>query len=141
MSSSISRLSIHSQMPCRTNSTQRMSSKKIIAALASLAIPMAVITAEAKDIYSSKTYRFSIERRCQEGWVSCNNVQLEIYNKKTGENLRILGSTHHSTCADGISPCRFIGYIFKKDDLKIVIDYQNIVLIRNGTQILREQLK
>ena len=117
-----------------------MSIKQRIAVLVALAIPLPAFQAEAKEMYSSKTYEFSIERRCQEGWVSCDNVLLESRNKKTGENLRIIGSTHHSTCADGISPCRFIGYIFKKDDLKIVIDDQNIVLIRNGTQILREQL-
>ena len=118
-----------------------MSSKTFIAALASLAIPIAAIQTEAKEMYSSKTYEFSIQRRCHEGWISCDNVLLEARNKKTGESLSVIGSTYHSRCADGISPCRFIGYIFKKNGLKIIIDYQNLVFTRNGAEILREPMK
>ena len=118
-----------------------MSSKLLVGALASLAIPVAAIDAEAQGMYSSKTYEFSIERRCEEGRVSCDNVLLEARNKKTSERLRIVGATHHSRCADGISPCRFIGYIFEKDGLRIFIDYQNIVVTRNGAEILREPMK
>ena len=119
----------------------------MIKAKFTLAAPLLLVTsvtaihAQTKGMHSSKTYEFSIERRCEEGRVSCDNVLLKKLNKKTGERLKIIGATHHSKCADGFSPCRFVGYIFEKDGLRIFIDYQNIVVTRNGAEILREPIK
>lgn len=53
-----------------------------------------------------------IEVRCEEGVVSCDDVRYRALNKRSGRTLRLRGRTHHSLCADGVTPCRFLGYVF-----------------------------
>ena len=56
----------------------------------------------------------SITPRCPEGDVTCDKVSYQGINKKTGAALKLNGGTTvHTTCADGITPCRFIGYSFR----------------------------
>lgn len=109
------------------------------AALLSLGISMTVSHAESREVFGSRTYDFLIENRCKEGSVTCDNIVLEARNKNTGELLKAVGSTHHIRCTDGITPCRFIGYIFKQKDLEIFIDNQYIQVTRKGEARLRER--
>lgn len=69
--------------------------------------------AGASTVLVTPEYRLEFTLNCAEGNVTCDDVELVIYNnldqtiKDTAK-----GKTRHTTCADGLSPCRFIGYTF-----------------------------
>lgn len=72
--------------------------------------------------------------------ISCNDVELQLRNRITGEVDRIRGETSHTTCADGISPCRFLGYRFSKGGLIYFVSVGYIAVYDSLTEILREKL-
>lgn len=61
------------------------------------------------------TDNFTVEVRnnCAEGEVICDNVSYHAVSHKSGEELRLRGSTLARMCADGVTPCQFLGYQFK----------------------------
>ncbi|MBN8455624.1 MAG: hypothetical protein J5X21_16570 [Candidatus Accumulibacter sp.] len=69
--------------------------------------------ASRKHILETEHYLVEITVRCPEGDVSCERVGYRGVNKKTGAALELRGETMHSTCADGVTPCRFLGYRFR----------------------------
>lgn len=83
------------------------------------------------------TYEISLTLNCEEGDVSCSDVSYVGKNKKTGDTLRLNGETLHSTCADGITPCRFLGYLFKdKDTTYYVYDNGLLEVVRGKDKVL-----
>jgi len=89
--------------------------------------------------YSTPTYELSIERSCAEGMISCDNVHMTLNNKNTKESISIIGSTVHTTCADGVTPCRFLGYKFQKDDLIYIITNQHLTIQKSKKEIVSEE--
>ncbi len=59
----------------------------------------------------TKSFTVTIDRRCPEDWVVCNEIKYEGKSKKTGKTIILWGRTIHSTCKDG-TPCTFWGYEF-----------------------------
>jgi len=90
--------------------------------------------------YSTPTYEMSIEVSCVEGMISCDNVHMILNNKKTKESVSVIGSTLHTICADGATPCRFLGYKFQKDDLKYMIINQRFTIHESKKEIVSEVL-
>jgi len=66
---------------------------------------------------TTKNYVVDITHNCEEGVVACDDVTYIGKSKRSGASIELKGQTWHLTCADGISPCRFIGYIFKNGDI------------------------
>jgi hypothetical protein len=58
-------------------------------------------------------YQVNIKVQCPEGNVTCDKVRYAGTNRKTGKTIELTGRTVHTTCADGITPCRFLGYQFR----------------------------
>ena len=51
-----------------------------------------------------------------------------------------MGKTLHVTCADGVTPCRFIGYEFRRGAyLYMVWEDGRLEVSRSGTILLTEQ--
>ncbi len=69
-----------------------------------------------------------IKSNCEEGNVTCNNVTYTGTSKKTGKGITLRGKTLHSMCADGVTPCRFLGYEFKSGAITYRV-YENGQLI------------
>ena len=80
--------------------------KLILFAAASLSL-----TAQAQTLVT-ESYEITITPLCEEGVVVCDNVVFHSISNGKGEKLTIGGTTIHSLCADGITPCRFLGYQF-----------------------------
>jgi hypothetical protein len=78
---------------------------------------------------------------CPEGYVTCDNIPFEITDLKTGDISSHAGRTLHTLCADGVTPCRFLGYQFSGDTGKFYI-YDNGALEikgKSGQVILFEE--
>ncbi len=93
------------------------------------------------DQLTTKNYVITITRHCQEGEVTCDKVTYHGISKKTQHALTLSGHTLHTLCADGVTPCQFLGYEFKtgkttyfvletgllrvvKDDNKVLVEEQ-----------------
>ena len=98
-----------------------------------------------KDQHTLITDNFTIliEPECEEGNVTCDQVKF-IYSTVGFETKQTaFGSTVHTKCADGITPCAFQGYEFAADDAKYFIHNSGVleVLDKDGNQLLVEQGK
>ena len=73
------------------------------------------------EIFVSDNFRVEITSNCSEGNVTCDNVDFIVTLPGFTEKQTYKGSTIHTTCADGISPCRFLGYKFKTTNTQYFI--------------------
>jgi hypothetical protein len=96
------------------------------------------------DVYAEvlKTPSYEIEiGSCPEGYVSCDTIPIDVKNLKTGIASSYIGGTLHTLCADGVTPCRFLGYDFTGEIGKFHL-YENGFLEvsdESGQAILSEQ--
>ena len=67
--------------------------------------------------FTTPTYDLTIMHPCPEGCVSCDKLTLKCVSKKSGDIVIAKGSTWHTLGADGVTPGRFLGYVFTKDKL------------------------
>lgn len=90
----------------------------------------------------SENYKVNIEHDCLEGCVSCDNIRLVLYNNNTKEVSEHVGSTWHTTGSDGVTPSRFLGYVFE-DDNKTYRVMNNVLQIIQDEDIVlvEEELK
>lgn len=73
-----------------------------------------------------------IESFCEEGEVSCNNYRYTGASKKSNNTIILNGSSWHSLCADGISPCRFLGYKFENTDVTYFVHESGLLEVIQG---------
>jgi hypothetical protein len=76
---------------------------------------------------------------CEEGVISCDNVMYTGTSKKTGKSIKLRGKTLHTLCADGVTPCRFLGYEFRKGDVYYRVMEDGSLLVMQGKKILVEE--
>ena len=86
------------------------------------------------------TPSFVIEiQGCEEGVVSCDDVLYTGTSKKTGKSIKLRGKTLHTLCADGVTPCRFLGYEFRKGGVYYRVMEDGSLLVMQGKKILVEE--
>jgi hypothetical protein len=89
---------------------------------------------------TTKNYVVNIATNCEEGAVTCNNVTYRGLSKQTGKAIAMKGTTKHTTCADNITPCRFIGYEFKSGNITyLVLDSGLLQIFKNKSEVLLEE--
>ena len=109
--------------------------KHLLAALAWILLG-AVCRAET---LVTENHKVSLTVMCPEGSVTCDRVRYVGVHRKTGETTALTGRTMHTTCADGVTACRFLGYRFKKGKLRYFVweSGQTATLeVRRGRQVL-----
>ena len=85
-------------------------------------------------------FRVVVKRRCPEGMVVCDRVSYLGVDRQSGASLRLMGETRHVACADGVTPCLFLGYEFRHGAyLYMVSDDGRLEVSRSGTILLSEQ--
>lgn len=85
-------------------------------------------------------YRVSVEPRCAEGEVACADVEYVGRSRRSGRSIRLDGRALHTQCADGATPCRFLGWEFRNGDTVYrVFEAGELVVTRGDTVLLREQ--
>jgi hypothetical protein len=85
------------------------------------------------EVIQTQSFSISIERKCPEGEVTCNNVTYVGTNIRTGKAIELQGKTIHLTGEDGVTPTRFLGYEFWNEE------YRYIVTADNKLQVFREE--
>ena len=81
-----------------------------------LAIALWSGTASAA-VLETPHYVVDISPQCEEGNVSCDRVAYQGKSKRSGQAITLEGRTWHSRCADGVTPCRFLGYRFENGNV------------------------
>lgn len=94
----------------------------------------------AGEVLLTPGFRVVVKRRCPEGMVVCDRVSYLGVDRQSGASLRLMGKTRHVTCADGVTPCRFLGYEFRHGAyLYMVSDDGRLEVSRSGTILRSEQ--
>jgi len=111
-------------------------------ALAALLLGAACGAAGAKSrtsVLETFHYRVTITIPCAEGEVTCNRVGYRALDKRSGGTLSLTGHTEHELCADGRTPCRFIGYAFERKPYKYFVTESGELIVHKGKkEVLRE---
>ena len=84
-------------------------------------------------------YVVRIEVGCAEGEVSCDKVRYEGTDRRSGASITLRGRTLHTTCADGVTPCRFLGYVFKRGGVSYTVLESGALVVRRGGRTLLEE--
>jgi len=94
----------------------------------------------AAETLTTENYIVEIERHCQEGEVTCDNVSYLGISKKSGNRIELEGKTLHSLCTDGVTPCRFLGYQFNNGNTTYKVFESGLLqVIQNNKDVLIEE--
>ncbi|CAD6881952.1 hypothetical protein [Methylomonas albis] len=93
------------------------------------------------DILTTANYVVTITTHCEEGNVSCDNVSYHGISKKTGKSIDLKGSTKHAMCADGVTPCKFLGYQFKIGNINyLVLEAGALRVVKGEKDVLVDEI-
>lgn len=93
------------------------------------------------DTLTTAHYVVTVTRHCQEGEVRCDNVSYHGASKKTGKAMTLKGSTLHTLCADGVTPCGFLGYQFKTGNFRyLVLESGTLRVVKGDSEVLIDEL-
>jgi hypothetical protein len=86
-------------------------------------------------------YKVEIQELCPEGEVQCQNVLYKGTSKISGASIELKGSAWHSLCADGVTPCRFLGYQFNNGRIRYLVFDSGLLQVigSSGNVVLEEQ--
>ncbi|OGO80205.1 MAG: hypothetical protein A2203_04230 [Chromatiales bacterium RIFOXYA1_FULL_46_5] len=86
-------------------------------------------------------YKVEIKELCSESEVQCQNVLYKGTSKVSGASIELKGTAWHSLCADGVTPCRFLGYQFKNGRIRYLVHESGLLQVigSSGKVVLEEQ--
>jgi hypothetical protein len=86
-------------------------------------------------------YKVEIQQLCPEGEVQCQQVMYKGTSKVSGASIELKGSAWHSLCADGVTPCRFLGYQFNNGRIRYLVHESGLLQVigSSGKVVLEEQ--
>lgn len=119
------------------HSVAHLASSVLCPAMVVLAL-VAAHTADAETLVTA-TSTISIRLNCAEGNVSCDDVAFTSTDRRSGRTLRLRGRTLHTLCADGVTPCRFLGYEFARGATRYTVLEEGMLVVRRGGKVLLEQ--
>lgn len=91
------------------------------------------------DVLITPGFRVVVERHCPEGTVVCDQVSYLGQDRRSGASLRLTGSTMHSECADGVTPCRFLGYRFRNGNVTYEVGDDGLLRVTQAGKVLLEE--
>jgi hypothetical protein len=86
-------------------------------------------------------YTVEIQQLCPEGEVQCQQVMYKGTSKVSGASIALKGKAWHSLCADGVTPCRFLGYQFNNGRIRYLVHESGLLQVigSSGKILLEEQ--
>ena len=89
----------------------------------------------------SDNFIIEIERQCPEGHVTCEKIQFTFSPTGIDKKQVVIGTTIHTKCADGLTPCAFQGYEFHSNGDIYFINESGFLVVRDkdGNTLLAEQ--
>lgn len=106
--------------------------------LSTVAIGLKVDVANAESL-KTKNFSVKITRNCPEGNVTCDNVKYFGKNLNTGDSISLTGKTIHATCADGVTPCRFLGYEFPNGNYLYRVTQDGKLQVYQGKKLVLQE--
>lgn len=94
--------------------------------------------------FTTRTFTITINVRCTEPVVGCDDVDYLGINRKTGKAIRLKGKVLMSICADGVTPCHFQGYQFKNGPVTydVILQSDSWLEVRKANKVLlHEELR
>mgnify|MGYP003383588747 CR=1 FL=1 len=88
---------------------------------------------------ATESFDITIEVRCAEGVVGCDDVLYVGTHRKSGRAIRLVGRELHTRCADGVTPCRFLGYAFDSGDVRYMVSDDGALIVRQGKKTLVQE--
>jgi len=84
------------------------------------------------------SYKITVEARCPEGEVACDNVKYVGVSTKTGKSITLVGKEIHTTSPDG-TPGHFLGYEFNNGHTTYFIGEDGELQVTKGSKVLVEE--
>jgi hypothetical protein len=113
---------------------------RLVPAIAFLLIIIGFAATASAETLQTKNFEVDIIRNCAEGEVTCDNVSYMGTNRKTGDSISLTGKTLHQLCADGVTPCHFLGYEFNNGNYRYLVTSDGTLQVYRGSElILSEQ--
>ncbi|KST69596.1 hypothetical protein BC008_04530 [Mastigocoleus testarum BC008] len=106
--------------------------------LSTFAVALKVDVASAETL-QTKNFRVKITRNCPEGYIACDNVKYVGKNLNTGDSIRLTGKTLHRSCADGVTPCQFIGYEFRNGNHLYRVTEDGELQVYKGKKLILQE--
>jgi len=88
---------------------------------------------------TTPSFIIEITVNCAEGNVTCDNVGYVGTSKKNGKRIKLRGKTMHTLCADGVTPCRFLGYEFHNGNTQYRVLDGGELTVTLGKKVLLEE--
>ncbi len=88
---------------------------------------------------TTASFSIQIQVKCAEGNVVCDDVRYEGKNRRSGQSLVLQGQTMHSLCADGVTPCRFLGYEFRNGPFRYLVFESGGLRVTRGNKVLVDE--
>lgn len=105
-----------------------------MALLLTLALP-----SSASQHLVTASFDITIDVRCREGVVGCDQVHYTGVHRQTGRSIELVGQERHTRCADGVTPCRFLGYVFKNGDVSYAVWDDGTLSVKRGERVLVQE--
>lgn len=120
---------------------QTLSSVKnlLIVAFLPMLAPLVLSQAALADTLRTKDFRVTITNNCPEGQVACNDVTYYGVNINTNASIQLQGRTVHTSCADGVTPCRFVGYEFSNGNYRYLVTEEGRLQVYQNRKIVLNQ--
>ena len=100
---------------------------------------LALASGAYAETLNTPSFTIEIKVNCPEGDVTCDNVSYLGKSKKSGNSISLRGRTMHRLCADGKTPCRFLGYEFKRGDTRYLVQESGELLVTQGKKVLVQE--
>ncbi len=94
---------------------------------------------QARAALITPSFIVDVRSYCEEGDVVCEKVTYRGTSKKTGESIQLMGKTLHTTCGDGVSPCRFLGWRFEHGNTTYTVLQDGVLIIERGKKVVVEE--
>jgi hypothetical protein len=106
----------------------------------SFVLVIASITSLQAGTLITPSYRITIESRCPEGEIACENVKYVGVDKRTGKSIVLIGREIHTMGPDGVTPARFLGYLFKNGKTTYFVGEDGELRVTQGSKLLVEEM-
>jgi hypothetical protein len=113
---------------------------KHLPALALAIAAFALSLPAAAGVLVTPGYAVVIAEQCPEGDVACADVVYTGVSRRTGASLTLHGKAFSSTCRDGTTPCRHLGWRFANGEVVYTVTDDGALLVtRDGKLTLSQQ--
>ncbi|WP_347366187.1 hypothetical protein [Vibrio vulnificus] len=91
--------------------------------------------------FRTDNFELEFHNECGEGEVTCEKVRVFFSLIGIETKQEALGKSIHSLCADGITPCRFLGYELRSDGVRYIVYESGVLSVvdDSGNELLLEQ--